>query len=68
MFGLEADIAVFTLVVATVTTVVCKTNEKRRLKRLREELIQAKASLLSMETEVSELKMALDEKASGDLS
>lgn len=68
MSELEIDVAVFTIVVATFTTVYCKINGRRKLKRLEEEISQAKALLSSAEAEVSGLKIALGEKKSGKLT
>ena len=63
MSELEVDVAVFTIVVASLTTVYCKIKERTNIKRLKEELVQAKASLSSVETEISGLKIALGEKS-----
>ena len=63
MSELEIDIAVFTLVVATFTTVYCKISGRRKLKQLKEELSQVNTSLSSAETEISGLKIALGEKS-----
>lgn len=62
MSELEVDIAVFTIVVATFTTIYHKINGRKELKRLKEELIEAKASLSSAEAEINDLKIAFDEK------
>lgn len=63
MSELEVDVAVFTIVVAALTTVYCKINGRRKLKRLQKELSEAKALLSSAETEISGLKIALGEKS-----
>jgi len=62
MSELEVDIAVFTIVVATFTTIFHKINGRKELKRLNEELILAKSALVNAEAEVSELKIAFNEK------
>lgn len=63
MFGLDADIVAFTVVVVSVTAMVCTNNRRRELKRLKEELTQATTSLLSAENEIAGLKNELSGKS-----
>ncbi len=63
MFELEIMATGYALVVATVTTVVCKLLSRKKLKQLREELKSTKASLSDAEAEVRTLKIALGEKS-----
>jgi len=61
MFELEIMATGYAIVVASVTTVVCKLLSRKKLNQLREELNRAKASVSRSEVEVRNIKIKLDE-------
>ena len=63
MFELEIMATGYAIVVATVTTVVCKLLSRKKLNQLKEELKRAKASLSDAESDIRNLKIALGEKS-----
>ncbi len=68
MFELEIMATGYAIVVATVTTVVCKLSGRRKLKHLKDELSEVKALLSSANAEISGLKIAFAEKTRGKLT
>lgn len=63
MFELEIMATGYAIVVASITTVVCKLLSRKKLNQMREELNKSQVSLAVAETEIKALKITLGEQS-----